>query len=86
MKLDEAIGITRNPYGIDADTVREARLAVCDEVEWLQRELEAAKTEAEAKIEKYREALIKAGCNDMFCAESSRICRVCPAGFPVKGK
>ena len=36
MKLNEAIGITRNPYGCDDGTVREARLAVCNEVERLQ--------------------------------------------------
>ena len=37
MKLNEAIGITRNPYGRDQGMVREARLAVCDEVERLQK-------------------------------------------------
>ena len=37
MQLNEATGITRNPWGIDAGPVREARLAVCDELERLQK-------------------------------------------------
>jgi hypothetical protein len=83
------MGIVRNPYGIDAGTVREARLAVCEEVERLQKEnarlaeerddLAAELAEAKAESEKYRTALIGIGCNDLFCEESSRLCRKCPA-------
>ena len=35
MNLQEAMNIARNPWGHDTGTVREARLAVCDEVERL---------------------------------------------------
>jgi len=38
MNLQEAMNIARNPWGHDTGTVREARLAVCDEVERLERE------------------------------------------------
>ena len=38
MNTDEILHILRNPYGINFDKVREARLAAADEIEILKKE------------------------------------------------